>query len=415
MSTAATAGTAPRTFKEVWLISAGHGLTHWYTATFYLLLPLIGKELGLTYTEIGLIMTIQHLAGAISNLPGGMIVDTVGQKGYLMAASLFWVGVPYALMSVSHDFWMLLVCVTLVGIGNNLWHPAAIPTLAYRYPQRKGLVLSFHGMGGNLGEAFAPVVVGALLGWFTWREVVVVNVVPGITMAALILIMLGALTTSKSGAGADINAGGDKRSVREYLNDLTSLLKNKALMIVSVSASFRTMTQAGLLTFLPVYLAYELGYSTFIVGVCMTVIQVAGFIAGPIGGHLSDKMGRRRVVMSSMVLSGVMVIGMVAVGKSPLFIVFIALVGFFLYAMRAVLQAWAIESAPKNLAGTAVGVQFGITTLGASVAPFLFGMIADRYGLYAGFYFLAGVIICANALVFFIPDEKVKIAPAAAG
>jgi sugar phosphate permease len=203
--------------------------------------------------------------------------------------------------------------------------------------------------------------------------------------------------------------------VREYLNDLKSLLKNKALMIVSVSASFRTMTQAGLLTFLPVYLAYELGYSTFIVGVCMTVIQAAGFIAGPIGGHLSDKMGRRRVVMSSMVLSGVMVIGMVAVGKSPLFIVFIALVGFFLYAMRAVLQAWAIESAPKNLAGTAVGVQFGITTLGASVAPFLFGMIADRYGLYAGFYFLAGVIICANALVFFIPDEKVKIAPAAAG
>jgi sugar phosphate permease len=415
MSTATTIGTAPKTFKEVWLISAGHGLTHWYTATFYLLLPLIGKELGLTYTEIGLIMTIQHLAGAISNLPGGMIVDTIGQKGYLMAASLFWVGVPYALMSVTHDFWMLLVCVTLVGIGNNLWHPAAIPTLAYRYPQRKGLVLSFHGMGGNLGEAFAPMVVGALLGWFSWRQVVVINVIPGITMAALILLMLGALATAKSGESSGINAGGDKRSLRQYLADLGSLLRNKALMIVSVSASFRTMTQAGLLTFLPVYLAYELGYSTFIVGVCMTVIQAAGFIAGPIGGHLSDKMGRRRVVMSSMALSGVMVIGMVAAGKSPLFVVFIALVGFFLYAMRAVLQAWAIESAPKNLAGTAVGVQFGITTLGASVAPFVFGMIADAFGLYAGFYFLAAVIIFANALVFFMPDsEKAKVSPAPA-
>jgi len=159
-----------------------------------------------------------------------------------------------------------LVCVTLVGIGNNIWHPAAIPTLAYRYPQRKGLVLSFHGMGGNLGEAFAPVVVGALLGAFTWRQVVVMNVVPGITMAALILIMLGALTTSKAGAGADINAAGDKRSLRQYGADLMSLLRNKALMIVSVSASFRTMTQAGLLTFLPVYLAYELKYSTFVVG-----------------------------------------------------------------------------------------------------------------------------------------------------
>ena len=64
--------------RDVWLISLGHGLTHWYTATFYLLLPLIGRELGLSYTEIGLIMTIQHLAGAISNIPGGILVDTVG-------------------------------------------------------------------------------------------------------------------------------------------------------------------------------------------------------------------------------------------------------------------------------------------------------------------------------------------------
>ena len=49
----------------------------------------------------------------------------------------------------------------LVGIGNNLWHPTAIPSLADRFPERKGLVLSFHGMGGNVGDAIAPLVVGA--------------------------------------------------------------------------------------------------------------------------------------------------------------------------------------------------------------------------------------------------------------
>src|SRR3954469_25318347 len=224
MTTATTVTAAPRSFKDVWLLSAGHGLTHWYTATFYLLLPLIGRELGLSYTEIGLIMAVQHVVGAISNLPGGMVVDAVGQKGYLLAASLFWVGVPYAFMSLTHDFWMLLVCVTLVGIGNNLWHPAAIPTLAYRYPQRKGLVLSVHGMGGNIGEAVAPVVVGALLGWFSWRQVVVIHVVPGITMAVLILLMLGAFVTAKSGDTASVNAAGDKRSFREYMAEFTSLL-----------------------------------------------------------------------------------------------------------------------------------------------------------------------------------------------
>lgn len=411
VNTAATTTAAgPRSFKDVWLISAGHALTHWYTATFYLLLPLIGKELGLSYTEIGLIMTTQHLIGAISNLPGGMFVDMVGKKGYLLAASLFWVGFPYALMSVTHNFWMLLVCVTLVGIGGNIWHPAAIPTLALRYPDRKGLVLSFHGMGGNLGEAIAPLVVGALLAWMSWRAVVVVNVVPGLVMAVLILVMLGAfsITTTRD----EMGVGTGDRSFKNYLRGFAGLLKNRGLMLVSIGAAFRTMTQTGLLTFLPVYLAYELGYSPLLTGLCLTVLQVAGFVAGPVAGHLSDKMGRRRIVMSSMVLTGVTILGMALAGQSLLFIVFVALVGFFLYAMRPVLQAWAVECTPKHLAGSGIGLQFGITAIGASISPVVFGMIADAYDIYTGFLFLAGTIVCANLLIFFMPDSHQQKAAA---
>ncbi len=415
MNTATTsAAAAPQSFKEVWLISAGHSLTHWYTATFYLLLPLIGRELGLSYTEIGLIMTVQHLAGAISNIPGGIVVDTIGKKGYLMATSLFWVGFPYALMSLTHSFWMLLACVTLVGIGNNLWHPAAISTLAYRYPERRGLVLSFHGMGGNVGEAVAPLVIGALLAWYGWRTVVVLNVVPGLVMSVLILLLLGAFSMARDDGA--INAGTDARSVRDYLRDFTTLFKNKALILIACSSAFRTMTQAGLLTFLPVYLAYELDYSPFVVGIYLTVLQVAGFIAAPIGGHLSDKMGRKRVITASMMLTAVMIVGMALAGRSAAFVVFIALVGFFLYAMRSVLQAWAVESVPKNLVGAGVGLQFGFTSLGSSISPAIFGMIADAYDIYTGFYFLAGTIACANVMIFFMPNGKAaqpQVAPAA--
>ncbi len=407
MNTAATAtASASRSFKDVWLISAGHGLTHWYTATFFLLLPLIGKELGLSYTEIGLIMTVQHAVGAISNLPGGMVVDIVGKKGYLMATSLFWVGFPYALMSLTHSYWMLLVCVTLVGIGNNLWHPAAISALAHRYPDSKGLVLSFHGMGGNVADALAPLVVGTLLVWYSWRTVVVINVVPGIVMAVMILVMLGAFAVSSR--GESINAGGKKRGVNDYLKDFASLLKNRTLLLVCVSSAFRTMTQAGLLTFLPVYLAYELGYSTFLVGVCMTVLQMAGFIASPFAGYLSDRMGRKRIVISSTILTGVTIAAMALASKTVLFVVFIALVGFFLYAMRPVLQAWAVESTPHHLAGSGVGLQFGITALGASISPAIFGMIADAYDIHTAFFFMAGTIIAANFLVFFIKTDDAR-------
>ena len=115
--------TPGKSFREVWLITFGHSLTHWYPATFYLLLPIIGKELGLSYSEIGLVMTCQYIAGAAANVPGGILVDTVGRKGLLMALSLFWVGFPYLLMSFTHSYGMLLACVALVGFGNSLWHP----------------------------------------------------------------------------------------------------------------------------------------------------------------------------------------------------------------------------------------------------------------------------------------------------
>ena len=87
-----------RSFLDVWLISIGHSFTHWYPATFYILLPLIGNELGLNYAQIGSILTFQFVAGAICNVPGGILVDSVSRKGVLMAISLGWVGIPYLLM-----------------------------------------------------------------------------------------------------------------------------------------------------------------------------------------------------------------------------------------------------------------------------------------------------------------------------
>ena len=395
--------------KEVGLISIGHGLTHWYPATLYLLLPLIGKEMGLTYTQIGLIITVQQFVGAIANLPGGMVVDAYGKKGYLLVVSLLWIGIPYAVMSLANSYWMLLVCMALVGIGNNIWHPAAIPTLAYRYPERKGFVLSVHGMAGNLGEALAPLVIGGLLTWLSWRTVVVLNVVPGIVMAAMILVMLGAFSVAKSHDANDLNATATQPwNARKYFSDFASLLRNKGLMMVSISAMFRTLTQVGLLTFLPLYLAYELGYNLFMVGVCMAVLQIAGFAASPVAGHLSDTWGRRRVVMSSMLLTGVTILGMVLAGRSVWFVVFVALVGSFLYAMRSVLQAWAIECTPRHLAGTGVGLQFGITAIGGGIAPGLFGMIADAHGLQTAFYGLAVTIVLGNLLVMFVPGGDRK-------
>jgi sugar phosphate permease len=315
-------------------------------------------------------------------------------------------------MSFTRTYWILLLCVSLIGIGNNLWHPSAIPTLAQRFPDRKGLVLSVHGMGGNVGEATAPLAIGALLAIFTWREIVVVNVIPGVIMSILILLFLGRLQLSgKAGTGkyrSQENPIKEKegQSVREYFQGLGALFKNKNLILLAASSGFRAMTQNALLTFLPLYLAYEMYYSPLWVGIGMFVMQAAGFVASPISGYLSDKMGRRKIIMASMAMTAVVLLFMIFAGKSFTFIVFIAFLGFFLYAIRPVLQAWLLETTPKNMGGTSIGVLFGVQALGSAISPLIGGVIADAYGILAAFYFLAVTIIIANLFIFLMPQDQ---------
>ncbi|MCC7081359.1 MAG: MFS transporter [Burkholderiales bacterium] len=398
----APAVAAPGNFREVWLISLGHGLTHWYPATFYLLLPIIGKELGLSYTEIGLIMSVQFAVGAVTNIPGGILVDAVGYKGRLMAISLFWIGVPYFLMAFTSSYWMLLACMMLIGVGNNLWHPAAISTLGQRFPARKGLALSFHGMGGNLGEALAPLLIGALLAVYSWRTVVVVNLIPGVIMAIAIFAYLGTMNLD---AGSGRKSGGQRWTLAGYLAEAKPLFADRMLMLIASSSFFRTAAQSALLTFLPLYLSHNLGYSPTGVGFALFLLQAVAFTSAPLAGYASDRLSRKRVMSAALSMTALVIVLMALAGRSPWVIGLIALLGFFMYATRPVIQAWSLEAAPAALGGTVVGIMFGVQALGSAVSPWAGGLIADAYDLNATFYFLAAMIVVANVLVMFVPDR----------
>jgi MFS family permease len=194
----------------------------------------------------------------------------------------------------------------------------------------------------------------------------------------------------------------------ERIKKLLSLLHNRALVTLAIGSGFRSMTQSALLTFLPVYLAREMGYPSLWIGGCMFALQAAGFVAAPIAGHLSDMVGRRQIIMSSMSMTGVIIVAMAFAGGTSWFVLLVAILGFFLFAVRAVLQAWILDATPPGMGGSAIGVLFGTQALGAAIGPISAGIVADHYGIMAAFYFLAGTIIIANLMVFITPAGLTK-------
>ena len=110
---------------------------------------------------------------------------------------------------------------------------------------------------------------------------------------------------------------------------------------------------------------------------------------------------------ASMVMTAVVLVFMAFAGKTHAFVFFVAVLGFFLYAIRPVMQAWILETTPKNMGGTSIGILFGAQSLGASIAPLLAGLIADRAGLTATFWFLAGTIVVANLFILGMPKDAI--------
>jgi predicted MFS family arabinose efflux permease len=241
--------------------------------------------------------------------------------------------------------------------------------------------------------------------------VVVLNVVPGLVVAALLFVFLGSMRLGAKRQETRTHET-ETQSFGHYLAGLKDLFRSRSLVLLSTGSAFRTMTQATLLTFLPVYLAHEMGYSPFWVGACLFALQAAGFAASPVAGHLSDRMGRKQILMSSMAASAVVLAAMALAGGSPAFIALVAVLGFFLYATRPVIQAWMLDATPKNMAGSSIGVLFGAQAAGGALGPLLGGAVADRFGLLATFYFLAATIVVANLFVFGVTPAKQSAASA---
>jgi MFS family permease len=291
-----------------------------------------------------------------------------------------------------------------VGVGNYLWHPAAISTLSEKFPDKRGFAIAIHAVGPNIGESIAPLLVGVLLLFLSWRSVLFVNLIPGIVIAFILWKFLFGKLESRAPSQQGLNA-------REYFSGMKKMAQNPSILLLVLVAGMRSMTQQGLHTFLPIYLTHDLGLSSAVAGLYLSITQTAGMIGTPIAGSISDRRGRKRVLTAGLFSTSIVLFVLAYFRMNWLFITALAFLGFFLYAVRPVIWAWVLDLSPKELGGSMVSFFSGSQSLLSSLSPVICGFIADRWGILAAFYFLAGTVFIANLVVLAVREET-REAPA---
>ena len=295
------AGEMVRQQAAALLLALGHGATHWVLATIYVILPFLGQDLGLSFAQIGGLISIFHAASFLANAGSGALVDITGR--YLTAAwlSLVFGASGLFLFGFASDLILPVAAIVVIGITHNLWHPAAISLLSRTYPAARGFALSIHTLGASVGDILAPTCAGALMLVLGWQSTAMVNALPALIVGGIVAILGPSLF---GGGRVHVERKADDAS---YLGALKALASDRSIVLLCIMAGFRSMTQNGLMLFLPLYLVNELKAGPMLVGIAMTGIQAGALISGPLAGAMSDKLGRKPVVLICLAGTSIMI------------------------------------------------------------------------------------------------------------
>lgn len=178
----------PRGNKVLGLIAVDHFFSHFYYLVLPPLFPLLREVYNVGYTELGIALMAMSFGNTITAAPVGVLVDRYGARTFLVGG-LGLAGVSLILIPLFPSYAVLVVLMTLIGMGNAVFHPANYAILDAIIPEsRMGRAFSVHSFGGYLGTAAAPITVVFLAELTSWQTALIVSGLAGVVMAGVLLV-----------------------------------------------------------------------------------------------------------------------------------------------------------------------------------------------------------------------------------
>ena len=380
------------------VISFAHAIKHIYNSgQSSLIMPEIKMGFGLSGSQYGSLSTAASIAWWIANMIAGYIGDRFSHKaGLSIATSLIIIAVSFLLLGFSKNYITILVVMFFAGFGPAIFHPPALGELSRRFPDRTGFAISLHGMAANIGEVLGPFTVAIFLQFMLWQDMVKASFVPAILTAILVLIFV---PTRKSLTDHEM------KSAREYFSTLFSLLSNKIILILVITTAVRSVGEASVGTFLSIYLRENLQYSVAAVALILSLSQIAGIISQPIMGAMSDKFGRKPILITGSLLSTLAAFSIALAPPGIGLFIAILIRGSFTFSLHHIVIAAGLDSARGVASSTVVAIIYASGIFGA-FSPVIAGYISDIYGIHSAFLYGGVVLIIPTVLLYLTKFPK---------
>jgi MFS transporter, FSR family, fosmidomycin resistance protein len=385
------------------LVGLAHAISHFMQMLLVPLFPVFRQEFGLSYSQIGFLVSVLYMISSLGQASSGFVVDRLGARPVLFTSfALFVVAAITAANATGYA--SLILVMVLVGIGNSPFHPVDFTIMNQRVSSaRLGYAFSAHGVTGNLGWALAPVFFVGITALSSWRT--------AYYCAALLLLCVffilfwhRHLLQTQTTQPIDM----DQASTSDF-----AFLKLSAVWWCFGFFMFSTMTLAVVQSYSISILQKLHDVSLYAANATLTAYMLCAAVGMLVGGWVAAKFPDHsdRVVARAMTAAAVILVLAASGVLGPVgTCVLIASTGFAIGVGGPSRDMMIKKATPVGATGRVYGLVYSGMDVGFAIAPAVFGVFMDR-GYYASVLVGAGVtLMIAVFLALGVGRRTVRIA-----
>jgi MFS family permease len=381
--------------RTLWLLSIAHAVNHAQAVIMPMVFLRIIDEFGVSVQTVTFVAAAGSISSGLVQTGFAFITRRVSRRSLMGAGGLLF-GLGFAAQAAAPSFNAFALTNVLSRIGGSPQHPVGNGLLAEQFPpERRGCAISAHISVGNVGTVIVALFGPLLLYAVGWRGV---SIIFGLPAALVALAILRWVTES----GADRRAAIAEGSVRDAIRVIAREPTIRRLYLSSIlGGGGRGLGVANL--FALIYLTHVLGLPSSTTDWMYGGLIVLSVPMPLLAGWLSDRLGRRPVILGAYIGGAIGFLSFIAVGSSIVGLwIALAIMGLFSFAESPQLQALLADVAPTGIRDVTFALYFTLAFGIGSLWTALYGAVIEAMGEQAGLpvvFVLMAVSFVAAAIV----------------